>query len=340
MPLALTCHGMGGALEALGLGYDAEVLYRRVLREPETPVPDLFVALGWDVRRGAAAVQTLVSARLVREPTDGPLEVDHPRAGLERLIEREAARLELRRRDLDDARASIADFAGDHQAGWSGRNPLGVDAVPPESVPGVVEELLRSTSGVIRSVHGEVGSGAGTDQGVSGVVQDQMRRGRELRSIYPVTVLDEAQPLAWVREWADHGERQRVVSTVPHEFVVFGDEAVVCGPNWGEDTTSIVVVRMPLVISAFTTVFDDLWAGGLRVPDPELGTTEEARLLGLLAAGFKDEAIARHLGVGLRTVRRRVAALMDELGAHTRFQLGVAAERRGQLGPRRLTAPR
>ena len=44
-----------------------------------------------------------------------------------------------------------------------------------------------------------------------------------------------------------------------------------------------------------------------------------------------QEAIARYLGWGVRTVRRRVAGLMDALGADTRFQLGVAAQQRGLL---------
>lgn len=45
--------------------------------------------------------------------------------------------------------------------------------------------------------------------------------------------------------------------------------------------------------------------------------------------GSKDEALARQLGVSLRTVRRRVADLMDEFGATTRFQAGMEAVRRG-----------
>jgi DNA-binding NarL/FixJ family response regulator len=40
--------------------------------------------------------------------------------------------------------------------------------------------------------------------------------------------------------------------------------------------------------------------------------------------GLKDEAIARFLGVGLRTVRRRIAALMSIHGVDTRFQLGAS----------------
>ena len=51
----------------------------------------------------------------------------------------------------------------------------------------------------------------------------------------------------------------------------------------------------------------------------------------LLASGLKDEAIARQLGIGERTVRRRVAELADRLGARTRMQLGIQAVRQGWL---------
>jgi DNA-binding NarL/FixJ family response regulator len=42
----------------------------------------------------------------------------------------------------------------------------------------------------------------------------------------------------------------------------------------------------------------------------------------LLATGLQDKAVARHEDVTVRTVRRRIALLMDFLGASTRFQAG------------------
>ena len=54
-------------------------------------------------------------------------------------------------------------------------------------------------------------------------------------------------------------------------------------------------------------------------------------LLQQLAAGAQDEQIARRLGVSLRTVRRRGADLMSELGAESRFQAGVEAAKRGWI---------
>ncbi|MGI5418904.1 LuxR C-terminal-related transcriptional regulator [Actinomadura luteofluorescens] len=55
----------------------------------------------------------------------------------------------------------------------------------------------------------------------------------------------------------------------------------------------------------------------------------DRHLLTLLAAGLKDEAVARHTGMGARTVSRHVARLLRTLNARTRFQAGVHAARRG-----------
>jgi len=44
-----------------------------------------------------------------------------------------------------------------------------------------------------------------------------------------------------------------------------------------------------------------------------------------------DPAIARHLGLSYRTARGRMAALMATLGAESRFQAGVQANRNGWL---------
>jgi len=61
------------------------------------------------------------------------------------------------------------------------------------------------------------------------------------------------------------------------------------------------------------------------------GVTDQRLLLGQLAGGAKDEQIARALGLSVRTVRRRVAELLEELGADSRFQAGVEAVRRGWI---------
>jgi len=54
-------------------------------------------------------------------------------------------------------------------------------------------------------------------------------------------------------------------------------------------------------------------------------------LLTLLASGRTDEAAARQIGVSVRHLRRRVARLMDLLGASSRFEAGAEAARRGWI---------
>ncbi|SDK53829.1 helix-turn-helix domain-containing protein [Nonomuraea jiangxiensis] len=53
----------------------------------------------------------------------------------------------------------------------------------------------------------------------------------------------------------------------------------------------------------------------------------EWQVLQLLAQGCTDEAVARNLGVSLRTVRRITADLMERLDARSRFQAGLKAAR-------------
>ncbi|MFI6410067.1 helix-turn-helix domain-containing protein [Streptomyces sp. NPDC050585] len=63
------------------------------------------------------------------------------------------------------------------------------------------------------------------------------------------------------------------------------------------------------------------------------GGPEQRELLRLLAAGLKDEAIARRLGVHVHTARRRISRLLEALEARTRFQAGARATARGWLDP-------
>jgi len=331
---------MGGVLTTFGVGKDAERLYRSVLRSTGRSLEDHCEQLGWPLGRARSALTPLLAVQLVLQENDGALVADHPRTTLTRLIDRETTRIEQRRRDLEDVRSAVSDFATDHRVGSASlAGPVAVDPISPEVLVTTVEEMIRSTTGVLRSFHLDVAHGPGTDSGITRAVREQMAGGRELRSIYPVAVLDHPEQLAWVREWASVGERQRVVQQVPHEYVIFGEEVVLSSPSWGSTEGGAVLVRLPLLVRAFTAVFDDAWRSGLPVPDPSVEQDVDTRLLALLAGGFKDEAIARYLGLSLRTVRRRVAHLADELGVHTRFQLGVVAQRRGLLDgrlPRRV----
>lgn len=60
-------------------------------------------------------------------------------------------------------------------------------------------------------------------------------------------------------------------------------------------------------------------------------TPENRRLLSLLLAGMTDQAIAGHYRVSVRTIERRIRAMMDAAQVRTRTQLAWEAARRQWL---------
>lgn len=98
--------------------------------------------------------------------------------------------------------------------------------------------------------------------------------------------------------------------------------------------TSALVIRPSALLDAVVALFELLWQQATPLlPDAARSesTCSDQKLLTLLAAGVKDETIARQLMISPRTVTRRVAELLDERGARTRFQAGALAQQRGWL---------
>ena len=165
---------------------------------------------------------------------------------------------------------------------------------------------------------------------VSELLAEAMAAGRRSRAIYPVRALTEAPDALQVR--ARLGEQVRVIDDLPTRMFILGDAHAVLPEPLGFADEPRVHVRQRSLVAALTLWFESLWARATPVAELDSG---EARpdlrrfLLGQMLAGASDEQIARTLNLGLRTVRRRIAALMTDLGVDTRFQAGVEAARRG-----------
>ncbi len=124
-----------------------------------------------------------------------------------------------------------------------------------------------------------------------------------------------------------------MVPSVLTRMVVVGPRRAILPEPLGVGSDRRAVIRQPSIVGMLQAYFDELWesATKLEATDDQLGLDRRRLLLTELADGVKDEQIARNLDMSLRTVRRRVAALMTELGVDTRFQAGVEAVRRGWL---------
>ncbi len=350
MPKALTCHhgkhhidAVTSHLAVFQVSSDAEELYRRILRSSPSTLEPYEIELGWSHSLATEALESLIGARLVRETVDGLVMVEHPRTALERLLGQEEALLDSHRRALVDARASIARFTAEHRVasapgGSAAAKPVW-EVVSARLAVSMVEHAVRHTTGLIRTSVLSLQVGPGLDEEGVRTRQAALAAGREQKAVYSMAALEDSVGRRWAWSMANAGEQQRVTESPPSEFAIFGDEVVLAVAEWGSTEADHVIIRDPMLIATFTRMFDYAWEHALPMPGVRRDIAQDRQLLTLLANGFKDEAIARYLGWGLRTVRRRVAKLMDELGAETRFQLGVAAQARGLLHPGRPSSP-
>jgi DNA-binding NarL/FixJ family response regulator len=65
-------------------------------------------------------------------------------------------------------------------------------------------------------------------------------------------------------------------------------------------------------------------------------TTRELEVLGLLAAGLGNAALAERLGVSINTVRHHVQSILNKLGVHTKLQAVTTAMREGLISTETL----
>lgn len=290
--------------------------------------------LGWSSEVTAEVLRPLLRTRLVRDGGLDGIIGSPPETAIEGLLAREEHRIGLLHHQLSTTRSAISTFIDEHSAGELNRfTPVPVDVVAGDEAGAVIEDLTRTTVGDILILQPRVRPGLGNRPRLRELSLEQLGEGRVMRAVYPMDVLDDPDAFAYVRYWSEAGEHSRLDHYVTARVMVFGEEAAIVPATWGSGTGSDLVVRTPSLVAALGAYVTQVWHHSLPIPlegsSPEHG--ERRRMLQMLAAGAKDEAVARHLDLSLRTVRRRVADLLTELGVTTRFQAGMEAVRRGWL---------
>ncbi|MFD7741581.1 LuxR C-terminal-related transcriptional regulator [Streptomyces sp. MJM8645] len=165
--------------------------------------------------------------------------------------------------------------------------------------------------------------------------RQRMAAGVVYRSIYHGCAFDDPVAGPNMARMVEAGEQARTLDEPPLKLALGDDDlAIVTLAADGRPGVVSLLIRPSGLLRALAAVFETLWR--LAVPasvsavDLQIGERDR-RILTLMASGATDDAIARRLGLGRRTVVRRVSALLAQLGATTRFQAGVQAARRGWL---------
>lgn len=160
-------------------------------------------------------------------------------------------------------------------------------------------------------------------------------RGVQIRCVYhPGFDPDRLREMAL---FAAKGEKART-APVPMKLIV-ADAHVAMVPsmrsfNPGHELRA-TLVRNPLLVEALIFVFDAVWDSATPILTNFTGVPDTRRqmLVSMLMTGSTDTAIAKSLGVNVRSVRRWISDLMIELGVRTRLQLGAALLRSDQHDP-------
>jgi sugar-specific transcriptional regulator TrmB/DNA-binding CsgD family transcriptional regulator len=332
----VTDTGGRGTWELIGLSDLDQQVYRRVLLDPGADAATHGEALGCSAAQVRVALDRLVSLGLLRRDTGtgGRYEAVDPLAGLGTLVRE-------RRHALDRLEATSYELSRVFAAGLMRTEPRRLfEVVEGRAATATrIRDLLGSARKEVVGIDSPPYV-APSSAYVSDAELDLLRRGVRFRSLYASAVLDEPALVARIHWMVEYGEEARVLPQVPMKLLVVDRETAVVlltGEEAAPETLSVVAARSALT-DGLQAMFEQLWshASPVRFGSGRHGATrardaEATELLDLLNAGMKDESIARHFGVSARTVRRRIAALLDELDATGRFQAGVRAVKRGLL---------
>jgi DNA-binding NarL/FixJ family response regulator len=323
---------------AVGITEVEERVYRSLLHEPALSPTDCARALDISPQRCRLAINRLAELGLLASGTaPGRSRPVDPRVAVGALIRQ-------RQGELDKLSVDVDQLATDFYHGRLRADPnLVIDVVEGrEAIAGRFRDLLSIAQRDVVSLNAP--PYVMDPDECEALELAALGRGARVRSMYNVEVLNDSEMLAYLAAMARAGEQARFLRTVPLKlYVVDGAEAIL--PLTGHEAGSrfrAIVVRRSALTDALRALFEVLWrqAPAWTAPDgitgvpprPGTGLTEEERsLLRYLVSGMKDEAIARHVGCSRRTLRRRVDALLDRLGAANRFQAGVLAVQRGWL---------
>ncbi|GGQ06375.1 helix-turn-helix transcriptional regulator [Streptosporangium pseudovulgare] len=210
--------------------------------------------------------------------------------------------------------------------------PLMVRIAPTDrSVLAAAEELTATAQRELVAVLPQQRMSPACLQVMNGSLKAVVRRGVRVRLLWSPDSVGITRK-GWFAEAVTPEVELRVAECSREEIIIVdGNAAIVHGSR--PDRDYAIILHQPIIAGALQTLLDTIWATASPAPrhldmDDDRFTSH---VLTYLAGGHTDEAAARELGVSVRTYRRYVARIMQDIGATSRFQAGVLAGRLGML---------
>ncbi|GGX74180.1 hypothetical protein GCM10010358_30690 [Streptomyces minutiscleroticus] len=163
-----------------------------------------------------------------------------------------------------------------------------------------------------------------------------MERGVSMRTLYQHTARHSLGTMAYV-DVMSHGKVEiRTLEELIGRLIICDDTVAFIPVH--DDQQVALELRHPGLVQYLIKVFEHLWrrATPLREEAPYEPTRDgitgvQLSIAKLLVEGHVDEAIARRLGMNVRTCRAHIAKLAAALGSGSRAQLGFLIAQSGIL---------
>jgi DNA-binding CsgD family transcriptional regulator/sugar-specific transcriptional regulator TrmB len=317
-------------------------VYRRSLADGEFRVEGAIAATGLDREAVIACRDALLACHLLQPATDDPASLTpvSPELAAARLAEPIESTIRSYREALEGARERLLQL----MPAYLGRTVSGpatggleiiseaseVQLLVNQAVDTCSKEMLTVQPGGYRDPVLLLQHALPRDLAA-------VNRGVRVRVLYQHTTRTQLSMRSYVSTMVEAGAQIRTADQLAERMFIFDRElAFIPKRSQPDQPPGAVVVREPVLISFLCTLFDQFWANATPFITDGPGyqnVSGELRgaLLDLLAQGLKDEVVAKRLGMSVRTCRRHIASILQELGAESRFEAGVKAARLGLL---------
>ncbi|GAB3533375.1 helix-turn-helix transcriptional regulator [Arthrobacter tecti] len=314
-------------------------LYRYAVGNPGWTRSEASEALGYTLRDIESAMEVLIERRLLstqtaKEHAFVAVSPDVALADLvdadERAVQDLRTRISARRRELSTLVPTYLEAR---------KSVISSSAVETLEDPHLIHRVLIDYGRDVteKVLIAQPGQGSTADVQEENVRKDLelLAKGVKRKTLYDISIRDHVPTRKAVAAITAGGGQFGALPRVPLRMLIFDRKLALVARQLKHDDKAALVVRDPHLIHILTQLFEFAWE--LSEPflvdeplDSPLNSTQQAILKGL-ASGFPDEMIARRLDINVRTCRRHIAWMLEQLGAESRFQAGIKAHKAGWI---------
>lgn len=322
-------------LEVVGVSADEELVYDFLVSRSSATASELADACQLSAHRISRALAGLAEKGLVQRFGGRPRRFGSlaPDVALESLAQTKEAEIRQARLQIHRLASRYQEFRTVEQS------PVTEVIKGRDNVHRTIEELQKVARREVRMMSRPPYSrvpGRGNKVEYAKLAEQVTYRG-----IWDTTALEIPSVPKIIQADIRRGEKTRVFAGVPIKLVLVDDKyGLIPMIRSPQPSDAAILVHRSEVLDGLSALFERVWDSArpvrtvqalAKASEADAFTAQQQKFLELLANGYKDESIAKALRMSRRTVQRQVRALLQALGADTRFQAGMEAARRGWL---------